>query len=140
VQRYNDTQEDEKVSALLKVIEYVLQAGKLALFNKYSLMLCAAHEANKNFVEAALCLLLVASKLSFTSESILAPIAATTSDTQWSVEESERCRKERLYLRAIDLLDRGKDWERAVVLIRELIPIYELQTFEYKKLADLLRR
>jgi hypothetical protein len=74
------------------------------------------------------------SKLSWSTENILPRLSAEYP------EETDRARKEKLYLKAIQYFDKGKYWERAIGLIRELSPIYEHETGEYKKLASVLRQ
>ena len=50
---------------------------------------------------------------------------------------TRRVLKERLYKKAMKLLQKGKMFEDAVEVARELETHYESQTFEYSKLADL---
>lgn len=49
-------------------------------------------------------------------------------------------RKEQLYLNIIDLLEKGKHWEHAVPLCKELSMVYESKVFNYRKLAEILKR
>jgi dedicator of cytokinesis protein 5 len=39
---------------------------------------------------------------------------------------------------AIDYLDKGKMWEKAIELMRDLRVQYETVVFDYQKLADIL--
>jgi dedicator of cytokinesis protein 1 len=41
-------------------------------------------------------------------------------------------------MKAIELFDKGKMWERGTMLIKELREDYQYQTFEYDKLTQLL--
>ena len=45
-------------------------------------------------------------------------------------------RKEQLYLNVIDLLERGKHWEHAIPLTKELADVYERRVFNYRKLVS----
>ena len=47
-------------------------------------------------------------------------------------------RKEQLYMRAIELFDRGKSWECGIPLCKELAHQYEAELFDYTKLAAIL--
>jgi tetratricopeptide (TPR) repeat protein len=134
VKRFNDTQEDQKTSALMRVMQYVFAADQQQIFLKYLLKLADVHAVNANYIEAGLTLLLHANKLTWSNDKILPALS-----TEFP-EESERARKEKLYNKAIVYFDKGKDWERAIGLIRELSPIYEHETGEYKKLAAVLRQ
>lgn len=69
---------------------------------------------------------------------------------QWSGEpieavgeyprETARMRKEKLYLDCIRLFDQGKSWESGIPLCKELAQLYEMEFFDYQKLADILVR
>lgn len=147
VKRFTDDQEDQKTSALLRVMQYVASTQQEEIYFKYIHMLAKIHENNSNFVEAGMALLKHAEKLSFlvNQNSTLSPSASQLQNKLLPAlsaeypEEFEFRRKEKLYLQAMKYFDAGKDWERAIKLSRELSPIYETKTFEYKKLADLLR-
>jgi dedicator of cytokinesis protein 3 len=52
--------------------------------------------------------------------------------------QSEFARKEALYLRILDLLDRGKAWEIAIEISKELQQQYEQSVFDYKRNSELL--
>jgi dedicator of cytokinesis protein 3 len=47
-------------------------------------------------------------------------------------------RKESLYKRIIDLLDKGKSWEKATELCKELAQQYETRTLDYRSLKNIL--
>ena len=47
-------------------------------------------------------------------------------------------RKEQLYLNVIDLLERGKHWEHAIPLTKELADVYERRVFNYRKLVSFI--
>ena len=48
-------------------------------------------------------------------------------------------RKEQLYLNVIDLLERGKHWEHAIPLTKELADVYERRVFNYRKLVSFVQ-
>jgi hypothetical protein len=52
--------------------------------------------------------------------------------------QSEFDRKEALHLQILDLLDRGKAWEIAIGISKELQDQYEHSAFDYKRNAELL--
>ncbi|EFC46922.1 Ded_cyto domain-containing protein [Naegleria gruberi] len=135
VKRFTDDQEDQKTSALLRVMQYVASTQQEEIYFKYIHMLAKNHEINSNFIEAGMSILRHAEKLSFT----VANPKLLPALSQEYPEEPEFRRKEKLYHQAMRYFDLGKDWERAIKLSRELAPIYETQTFEYKKLAELLK-
>lgn len=56
-----------------------------------------------------------------------------------SQKQTEFARRESLFHRIIDYLTRGKAWETAIELATELEKQYETKTFDYVKLAGVLR-
>jgi len=54
--------------------------------------------------------------------------------------QSEFARKEALYSRIIDSYERGKAWERAIALCKELAEQYETKTLDYLSLKNILQR
>jgi len=54
--------------------------------------------------------------------------------------ESEFARKECLYNQIIDFYEKGKAWERAIELCKELAEQYETMTLDYLSLKNILRR
>ncbi|KAL0477542.1 dedicator of cytokinesis protein 1 [Acrasis kona] len=134
VKRYNDAQEDQKTSALLKVMQYVFNADQQEIFIKYLIKLSNVHATNCNYIEAGLTLMLYADKLDWNGNRELPHL------NQAFVKQDEQTRKEELVLQAIDHFDKGKDWERANGLIQQLVNRYITQTGEYKKLAQIMRR
>ncbi|KAG2388429.1 hypothetical protein C9374_000593 [Naegleria lovaniensis] len=139
VKRFTDDQEDQKTSALLRVMQYVATTQQEEIYFKYIHMLAKIHENNSNFVEAGMALLKHAEKLSFLLNANTLQNKVLPALSAEYPEEFEFRRKEKLYLQAMKYFDLGKDWERAIKLSRELAPIYESKTFEYKKLSDLMR-
>ena len=54
--------------------------------------------------------------------------------------QKEWQRKEELYLKIIQYLEKGKQWEHAIPLCKELSHIYEHKVFDYTKLSSILKR
>ena len=54
--------------------------------------------------------------------------------------QKEWQRKEELYLKIIEYLEKGKQWEHAIPLCKELSHIYEHKVFDYSKLSSILKR
>ncbi len=93
-------------------------------------MLCDQHLGSNNFTEAGLTILLHAELLQWSEELL---------DEQGDFpSETSRQRKEKLLRMANDYLDKGKMWEKAIDLMRELRIQYETIVFDYQKLADIL--
>lgn len=103
--------------------------------NKAFLTDCTAdHVAAGNLVEAGLTLMLHADLYEWNNAVSLDPVP----DLDLS-KQTEFARREALFRRIIDYLGRGKAWETAIGLATELERQYESRTFDYAKLADMLR-
>jgi hypothetical protein len=131
IQKYKDTDEDEKTAACDKVMNYFKEHDNLELYYTYAHTLSKMHINLQNYVEAALALNLHASRLSFESTVKLRYFSDEFP------EELECERKVKLYQKMIDLYDKGKDWERAIDVSKELHQYYE-KNYEYLKMESLL--
>lgn len=114
----------------MKLMAYLKQTDRKETYVKYVHMLCEQHKLSNNWIEAALTLLLHSELLTW-SDVMLESQAELP-------RETSKQRKERLHRTAIDYFDKGKLWEKAIDLIRELRVQYETVSFEYNKLADIL--
>jgi len=111
-------------------MDYFKVTGRSTSYLKYVHMLESIHAVSGNFGEAGHSILLHANMLNFDNEEVPA--------VGIFPKEMARQRKERLYKVAIDYFDKGKLWEEAINLIKELRTEYEHRLFDYQKLADLL--
>lgn len=110
----------------MRQLVFVLQASLTSFV--------ADHLAAGNFVEAGLTLKLYADLYDWNNAASLDPVPDLHLPKQ-----TEFARREALFNRIIDHLARGKAWETAIELATELEKQYETKTFDYVKLADLLR-
>jgi len=122
--------EDERVDSIIKLMDYFKATGRASSYLKYVHMLESIHAVSGNFGEAGHSILLHANLLKFDDEEVDA--------VGIFPKELARQRKERLYKVAIDYFDKGKLWEEAIKLIKELRTEYEFRMYDYQKLADLL--
>lgn len=122
--------EDERVEAIVKLMEYLKTTGRTTSYLKYVHMLESIHAASGNFGEAGHTILLHAD-LMLWNDDLVDPAGIFP-------RESQRNRKERLYKAALDYFDKGKLWEEAIKLIKELRIEYEFTLYDYQKLADIL--
>jgi hypothetical protein len=124
--------EDERTIATLKVMEFLKRAQHPEPYITYVHELSKQHLSSNRMVEAGLTLLLHANLLQWSDKPLKALLHFP--------EQSERRRKEQLYLKAIKYFDRAKDWERGVVLLKELCEQYESVTPGFLMLSSLLIR
>jgi len=103
------------------------------IFIRYIVRLHDYHLASSNSTEAGLTLKLHADLYDWQTAAFLEPMPEFDLPRQ-----SEFARKEALYLSILDLLSKGRAWETAIGLCKELQQQYELHTFSYQRLSELL--
>ncbi|KAG9510700.1 Dedicator of cytokinesis protein 3 [Fragariocoptes setiger] len=125
---------EKRMSCIVDLLHfYKQQMSRDDLYYKYLFKLCDIHVPAENFVEAAFTLKLYADSLGW-SRNLLPPIEGRYK------QQEERTRKEILYEQIIDYFDRGKCWEEAIPMCKQLITFYESTLIDYKKLAHYLRQ
>ena len=133
IQTFEDKDEHRFCEACIDVMRSFKINHNFDLYYQYVDKLSSMHERNGNFIEAALVLYKHAKRLQWNDERKL----PYHSDEY--PEQSEAERKIKLYEKMIDLLDKGKDWERAIELSRQLRNYY-LHNYRYAKTQNLLKR
>src|SRR5271169_2560004 len=103
--------------------------------SNFSHQLARRHENNGHFAEAGLTLKLEADLYQWDTETKLEESIEPEHPTQ-----TEFSRKESLYNRIINLFDKGKAWEKATELCKELAEQYESRTLDYLSLKNILVR
>lgn len=101
------------------------------------------HEKSGNYTEAAEALLLHARLYKWGDDKLGEISGKFPAQTQRERKVSYKNRlflifQEQLYKQAIEYFDKGKMWERANLLIKELREEYQFQSFEYEKMPGLL--
>ncbi|EFC47483.1 dedicator of cytokinesis 5 [Naegleria gruberi] len=133
IQTFEDKDEHKFCEACIDVMRSFKINHNYDLYYQYVDKLSAVHERYGNYIEAALVLYKHAKRLQWNDERKL----PYHSDEY--PEQSEADRKIKLYEKMIDLFDKGKDWERAIELSRQLRNYY-LHNYKYAKTQNLLKR
>ncbi|BGP02104.1 Deoxycytidine kinase 1 [Rhodotorula toruloides] len=129
-----DEFQEDRIASTLRLMTFIRSIGRTDIFVRYVQRLVDYHLAAGNFVEAGLTLKLYADLYDWNNAASLDPVPDLHLPKQ-----TEFARREALFNRIIDHLARGKAWETAIELATELEKQYETKTFDYVKLADLLR-
>ena len=103
---------------------------------KYLRRLSDLHKDCKNWAEASFTLLQYAKLLKWDST----PLDEIETTTMGKTAKTHIELKEHLYLEVINMFNDGKMWENALEMCKELMTVYESETFEFDKLATLLTR
>lgn len=131
----NDEYMDERINGTLKLMRFIQMIEREEIYIKYVHQLVHLQLESKNYIEAALTLRLHANLLEWDPYTELSAISELNFPTQ-----SPFARKEKIYLKMLDYLERGKAWEICVDLCKELAQQYENTTFDYVRLSEILTR
>ncbi|XP_031549558.1 dedicator of cytokinesis protein 1-like [Actinia tenebrosa] len=124
---------DNRMSCTVNVLNFYKNIRREEMFIRYVYKLCDLHLSVDNFTEAAYTLRLHADLLEWSDEQVF-------SGQGKYIAETQRQLKELLYKDIILYFDKGKSWEEAISMCKELAKQYEEQTFEYIKLSELLKQ
>lgn len=131
-----DENRENRMSCTVNLLNFYQDIGRKEMYIRYLNKLCDLHLECDNFTEAAHTLQLHAQLLRWSEE----PLSALLLTPRHPNTGTHRQLKEALYLDSIDLFDRGKMWECALSLCKELARQYEEETYDYIRLSALLNR
>ncbi|KAJ3793565.1 hypothetical protein GGU11DRAFT_850156, partial [Lentinula aff. detonsa] len=125
---------DERVIATLRLMNFIRRIGRNEIYIKYVHQLVNMHLQSQNYVEAALTLKLHSDLYPWDLNSFVPPM-----EELGLPQQSKFHRKETLCLLILDYLGKGKAWERAIDICKELAAQHSGVTFNYKRLSEILR-
>ncbi|KAH8549128.1 hypothetical protein BGW37DRAFT_121469 [Umbelopsis sp. PMI_123] len=131
----SDEYMDERINGTLKLMRFIQMIEREEIYIKYVHQLVHLQLESNNFIEAALTLRLHADLFEWDPYSELPAISELNFPMQTAF-----ARKEKIYLKMLDYLERGKAWEICVDLCKELAHQYEATTFDYIRLSEVLSR
>ncbi|KAL4253449.1 DOCK family protein [Abortiporus biennis] len=125
---------DDRVMATLRLMNFIRRIGRDEIYIKYVHQLVNMHLQSQNYVEAALTLKLHADLHDWDLNTFAPPM-----EDLGLPQQSQFHRKETLYLLILDYLGKGKAWETAIEICKELAYQHMEVTFNYARLAEILR-
>ncbi|GAA6011108.1 hypothetical protein JCM11491_006730, partial [Sporobolomyces phaffii] len=125
--------QEDRIISTLKLMSFIREIGRSEIYVRYVNRLVTYHIALGNETEAGLTLKLHADL----HEWDLAKSVEAEPDLDLP-RQTEFARKETLYMRILEHLGRGKAWESAIALSKELQHEYETRAFNYARLSELL--
>lgn len=131
----NDEYMDERINSTLKLMRFIQMIEREEIYIKYVHQLVHLQLESNNYTEAALTLKLHADLLEWDPYNELSPIPDLNFPAQ-----TPFARKEKIYFKMLDYLERDKAWEICVDLCKELAQQYETTTFDYIRLSEILTR
>ncbi|THH28531.1 hypothetical protein EUX98_g5658 [Antrodiella citrinella] len=125
---------DDRVIATLRLMNFIRRIGRDEIYIKYVHQLVNMHLQSQNYVEAALTLKLHADLHEWDLNTFAPPM-----EDLGLPQQSQFHRKETLCLLILDYLGKGKAWESAIDICKELAYQHAEVTFNYARLAEILR-
>uniref|UniRef100_A0A8U7P426 Dedicator of cytokinesis 5 n=1 Tax=Corvus moneduloides TaxID=1196302 RepID=A0A8U7P426_CORMO len=132
----HDESKENRMSCTVNVLNFYKEKKREDIYIRYLYKLRDLHTDCENFTEAAYTLLLHAELLQWSEEPCVPHLLQR--DTYYVYSQQEL--KEKLYQEIISFFDRGKMWEKAIQLSKELADMYENKIFDYEGLGNLLKK
>ncbi|XP_023288564.1 dedicator of cytokinesis protein 1 isoform X2 [Orussus abietinus] len=128
--------QEHRMLCTVNLLEFYSEINRKEMYIRYVNKLCELHLECDNYTEAAYSLKLHSQLLSW-SDQHLPPLLRSN---RYPLCQTHRQLKEALYNDMIEYFDKGKMWECALGVCKELAAQYEEETFDYAQLSLLLRR
>ncbi|XP_068114977.1 dedicator of cytokinesis protein 1 [Hyperolius riggenbachi] len=132
----HDESKENRMSCTVNVLNFYKEIEREEMYIRYLYKLCDLHKECDNYTEAAYTLLLHAKLLKWSEEACAAHL--TQRDGYQATTQGQL--KDQLYQEIIHYFDKGKMWEEAIVLGKELAEQYENEMFDYEQLSELLKK
>uniref|UniRef100_A0A8L0DNM7 Dedicator of cytokinesis 1 n=1 Tax=Oncorhynchus mykiss TaxID=8022 RepID=A0A8L0DNM7_ONCMY len=127
----HDENKENRMSCTVNVLNFYKEIEREEMYIRYLYKLCDLHKECDNYTEAAYTLLLHAKLLKWSEE----PCAAHLTQRDGYQASTQGQLKDQLYQEIINFFDKGKMWEEAIVLGKELADQYENEMFDFEQLT-----
>ncbi|XP_062330716.1 dedicator of cytokinesis protein 1 isoform X2 [Osmerus eperlanus] len=132
----HDENKENRMSCTVNVLNFYKEIEREEMYIRYLYKLCDLHKECDNYTEAAYTLLLHAKLLKWSEEAC----AAHLTQREGYQASTQGQLKDQLYQEIITYFDKGKMWEEAIILGKELAEQYENQMFDFEQLSASLRK
>ncbi|XP_068180969.1 dedicator of cytokinesis protein 2 [Antennarius striatus] len=129
----SDDSRNNRMSCTVNLLNFYKDINREGMYIRYLYKLRDLHLEGENYTEAAYTLLLHSRLLKWLDDVCSPQFESHGSQTQ-------RQLKETLYDTIIDYFDKGKMWEEAITLCKELAEQYENEIFDYELLSKRLEK
>uniref|UniRef100_A0AAQ5XYY8 Dedicator of cytokinesis 2 n=1 Tax=Amphiprion ocellaris TaxID=80972 RepID=A0AAQ5XYY8_AMPOC len=129
----SDDSRNNRMSCTVNLLNFYKDINREGMYIRYLYKLRDLHLEGENYTEAAYTLLLHSRLLKWSDDMCSPQFELHGSQTQ-------RQLKETLYDTIIDYFDKGKMWEEAITLCKELAEQYENEIFDYELLSKRLEK
>ncbi|XP_052047074.1 dedicator of cytokinesis protein 5 isoform X2 [Apodemus sylvaticus] len=132
----HDESKENRMSCTVNVLNFYKEKHREDIYIRYLYKLRDLHRDCENYTEAAYTLLLHAELLQWSDKPCVPHLLQRDSYYVYTQQEL----KEKLYQEIISYFDKGKMWEKAIKLSKELAETYESKVFDYEGLGSLLNK
>uniref|UniRef100_A0A672S3U1 Dedicator of cytokinesis 2 n=1 Tax=Sinocyclocheilus grahami TaxID=75366 RepID=A0A672S3U1_SINGR len=124
---------NNRMSCTVNLLNFYKDINREGMYIRYLYKLRDLHLDGENYTEAAYTLLLHSKLLKWSEEQC-------TLQLDYQTLQSQRQLKETLYNTIISYFDKGKMWEEAITLCKELADQCEMEVFDYELLGQKLNQ
>uniref|UniRef100_A0A7N6B3Z0 Dedicator of cytokinesis 2 n=1 Tax=Anabas testudineus TaxID=64144 RepID=A0A7N6B3Z0_ANATE len=128
----SDDSRNNRMSCTVNLLNFYKDINREGMYIRYLYKLRDLHLEGENYTEAAYTLLLHSRLLKWSDD--------MCSQFEFHGSQTQRQLKETLYDTIIDYFDKGKMWEEAITLCKELAEQYENEIFDYELLSRRLEK
>lgn len=128
----NDESKENRMACTVSLLQFYSEVHRKEMYIKYVNKLCDLHLEFENYAEAGFTLRLH-SNLLLWNDTPLSPLLASQRLMHC---KTHRQLKDELYHKILELFDRGKMWECALDMCKELAKQYEEEVYDYAKLSE----
>ncbi|KAM6951370.1 dedicator of cytokinesis protein 1 [Aplochiton taeniatus] len=132
----HDENKENRMSCTVNVLNFYKEIVREEMYIRYLYKLCDLHKECDNYTEAAYTLLLHGKLLKWSEEAC----AAHLTQREGYQASTQGQLKDQLYQEIINYFDKGKMWEEAIILGKELAEQYENEMFDFEQLSASLRK
>uniref|UniRef100_A0A3B5MA08 Dedicator of cytokinesis 5 n=1 Tax=Xiphophorus couchianus TaxID=32473 RepID=A0A3B5MA08_9TELE len=132
----HDESPEHRMSCTVNVLNFYKEKKREDIYIRYLYKLRDLHLDCENYTEAAYTLLLHAELLEWSDKPCAPHLIPRDGEQVWTQQEL----KERLFQEIIRYLDKGKMWEKAIELGKQLAKMHEIHMFDFMELSELLKK
>uniref|UniRef100_A0A3Q2E7W2 Dedicator of cytokinesis 5 n=1 Tax=Cyprinodon variegatus TaxID=28743 RepID=A0A3Q2E7W2_CYPVA len=132
----HDESPERRMSCTVNVLNFYKEKKREDIYIRYLYKLRDLHLDCENYTEAAYTLLLHAELLEWSDKPCAPHLIPRDGSHVWTQQEL----KERLFQEIICYLDKGKMWEKAIELGKQLAKMHESHMFDFMELSELLKK
>uniref|UniRef100_A0A182VY32 Signaling protein n=1 Tax=Anopheles minimus TaxID=112268 RepID=A0A182VY32_9DIPT len=132
----HDESKENRMACTVSLLQFYSDVNRKEMYIRYVDKLYELHMEFDNFTEAAYTLKLHSNELNWDET----PLSLLLKSKRHYCCPTHRTLKEQLYRSMIDLFDKGKMWECAIDLCKELAQQYENEVYDYLNLSELYKK